>query len=328
MKVSLLLRQLATVFLFLLFSVMPRTLFAQQPQQKSLEKIRLAVPARALTYLPFYFGKSKGVFAREGIDLETIVMRPPIGVNALSAGDVDYAAATGTPVRAAVKGLSVKALMFIQTRLSFSLVGQPGMTPTKIKDIAVSGIGSLAYYGALAVLKTLGREGSNDRINYIATNTTANSYMALMAKSADAAILTPPYTSMATLAGFVDLGNAFDMRDLQGGLVVRTSRIQSHREQIKAMIRGILRSTDLIINNEPEAIQYVQNDFRLDHRVATDVYRILKQLWNLDGDIEESVLKSIIDRIRAESNITAEVPVDRVVDLSLLREVRAELRRR
>jgi hypothetical protein len=37
-------------------------------------------------------------------------------------------------------------------------------------------------------------------------------------------------------------------------------------------------------------------------------------------------LKSIINNIRQESGITAEVPMDRLVDLSILREARAELR--
>jgi len=40
------------------------------------------------------------------------------------------------------------------------------------------------------------------------------------------------------------------------------------------------------------------------------------------------VLKSIIDKIKQESGISAEIPLDRLVDLSLLREARAELRKR
>ena len=51
-------------------------------QSKSLEKVRLTVPAKALTFVPYYFGKSQGIFAKEGIDLEIIVMRPPLGVTA------------------------------------------------------------------------------------------------------------------------------------------------------------------------------------------------------------------------------------------------------
>jgi ABC-type nitrate/sulfonate/bicarbonate transport system substrate-binding protein len=251
-------------------------------------------------------------------------MRPPIGVTALQAGEVDYSAAGGLSVRAAMKGLPLRTIMFIQTRLSFSLIGQPGMVPARIKNVAVSGIGSLAHYAAITVMKRLG----NEKVAYISTNTTGNSYTALLGKAADAVILTPPYTSMATLAGYADLGNTFDVRDLQGGLVARTSHIQDHREQVKSMIRATLRSMDIIVRNEAEVVPYLQKGFGLEPKIAGDTYKILKRVVNSDGDIEEPVFKSIIDKIRQESGITAEVPADRLVDLSLLREVRAELRRR
>ena len=79
-------------------------------QQKPLEKVRLTVPAKSLTFLPYYFGKAQGIFAREGIDLEIIVMRPPLGVTALVAGDLDYTAAGGLSIRAAMKGVPLRTI--------------------------------------------------------------------------------------------------------------------------------------------------------------------------------------------------------------------------
>jgi ABC-type nitrate/sulfonate/bicarbonate transport system substrate-binding protein len=295
-------------------------LYAQQ-DKKPLERVRLTVPAKSLTFIPYYFGRAQGIFAKEGIDLEIIVMRPPLGVTALVAGDLDYTAAGGLSIRAAIKGVPLRTITFIQTRLSFSLIGQPGMTPGKIKNVAVSGIGSLAHYAATTVMKRLG----NEKVAYISTNTTGNSYTALLAKAADAAILSPPYTSMATLAGHPDLGNTFDVRDLQGGLVTRVSHIQDRREQVKAVIRGTLRSMESVVKNEAEVISYLQRDFGLEPKIAADTFKILKQIVNTDGDIEETVLKAIVDKIRQESGMAAEVPLDRVVDLALLREVQKEL---
>ncbi len=297
---------------------------AQQEGKKPLEKVRLTVPAKSLTFLPYYFGKAQRLYEKEGIDLEIIIMRPPIGVTALQAGDVDYSAAGGLGVRAAMKGLPLRNIMFIQTRLSFSLIGQTGMAPARIKNVAVSGIGSLAHYAAMTVMKRLG----NEKVAYISTNTTGNSYTALLGKAADAAILTPPYTSMATLAGYADLGNTFDVRDLQGGLVARVPHLQDRREQVRSMIRGTLRSMDIIVRAENEAIPFLQKDFGLEPKIAADTYKILRKVVNSEGDIEEAVLKSIVDKIRQESGIAAEIPFARLVDLSILREVGGELKRR
>jgi len=299
-------------------------LHAQRDAKKPLERVRLTVPAKSLTFIPYYFGKAQGLFAKEGIDLEIIVMRPPLGVTALVAGDLDYSAAGGLSIRAAMKGAPLRTITFIQTRLSFSLIGQPGMTSAGIRNVSVSGIGSLAHYAAITVMKRLG----NEKVTYISTNTTGNSYTALLSKATDAAILTPPFTSMANLAGYPELGNTFDVRDLQGGLVTRLSHIQDHREQVKAMIRGTLRSMDSLVRNESVVVSYLQKDFALEPKIAADTIKILKQVVNTDGDIEEPVLKSIVDKIRQEFGFAAEIPLDRLVDLSILREVRAELRKR
>ena len=205
--------------------------------------------------------------------------------------------------------------------LSFSLVGQPGMTALRIRNVAVSGIGSLAHYAAIALMKRLG----NEKVTYISTNTTANSYSALLVKATNAAIVTPPYTSMAALAGYPDFGNTFDMRDLQGGLVARFQYIHDHRERVLAMIRATLRSMDALVKNEAEVVAYLQRGFALEPKIAADTYRILKQIVNTEGDIEEPVLKTILEKLKQESGVTAEVPLDRLVDLSLLREVKAEV---
>ena len=97
---------------------------------------------------------------------------------------------------------------------------------------------------------------------------------------------------------------------------------------MKAMIRAVLRSTELIQKNEAEVVAYIQKDFGLEQKVAVDSYKILLKVLNPDGDIDDATLKSIIDKIRQESGISAEIPLDRLVDLTLLREVKAELRKR
>jgi len=328
-------RSVSPVVLLLLALVLPQlcgaNLAAQEggsPLRRPLEKVKLTVAAKSVTFVPFYFGKAKGFFKEEGVDLDIVVIRPPIGITALQAGEVDYSASSGVGMRAALKGASLRALMFIQTKLSFSLVGQPGMDSKKIKTVAVSGVGSLAHYAAIAVLKKLGRGGPNDALTYITTNTTAQSYASLMGKAVDAAILTPPYTSMATIGGYADLGNAFDMRDVQGGLVARVSHLQEHREQVKAMVRAILRSLDYVMRNEAEAIRYLQKEFRLEPKVAADSYGIVKQVLNTSGDIEEPILKSVVENMKKETQVTADFPMDRIVDLTLLREVRSELQSR
>ena len=119
---------------------------------------------------------------------------------------------------------------------------------------------------------------------------------------------------------------------IKEGTIVYERKIDMHKriqdEQMKAMIRAVLRSTELILKNETEVVAYIQKDFGLDQKVAVDSYKILLKVLNSDGDIDDTTLKTIIDKIRQESGLTAEIPSDRLVDLTLLREVKAELRKK
>jgi hypothetical protein len=85
---------------------------------------------------------------------------------------------------------------------------------------------------------------------------------------------------------------------------------------------------DSLVKNENEVIPYLKKDFGLEPKIAADTFTILKQIVNADGDIEEAVLKSIVDKIRQEPGYGAGVPLDRLVDLSVLREVQKELRKK
>lgn len=317
----------------LLLLTVPRLdLWAQSPTSQGrtstgnpVEKVKMTMAAKSFSTLPWYFGQAKGIFRKEGVELELIVMRTPIAIAALTQGEAEYTSAAGGGMRAAIRGAPLRAVMFVQTRLSFSLVGQPGMNPKKIKTVGISGFGSSAHYAAIAVMRKLGRGTPGDEITYITTNSTAQSYATLMAKAIDAAILTPPYTSMATVARHVELGDAFDIRDIQGGLMTRTRHISEQRDQVKAVIRGALRSMDYISRREDEFMEYVQKEFNIDRRVAAPSYAILKRVLTMDGDIDEPVLNSLLDNMKKDVKVTEDIPLDRVVDFGPLREVLVEI---
>src|SRR5436190_23988710 len=59
--------------------------FAAQPI-----RVRVHIPSKSLALMPFYFGRDKGFFSREVVDLELIAMAPPIAIAALLAGELDF----------------------------------------------------------------------------------------------------------------------------------------------------------------------------------------------------------------------------------------------
>ncbi len=290
----------------------------------AVQAVRITIPTKSITFLPLYYAQDKGIFREEGIDLDPVIMKPPVGIAALESGDVAYSAAPGVGMRAALQGAPLRAVMFIQARPSFSLLGQPGVTPERIERVAVSGLRATAHYAAMNVMRKLGRGGPDDA-TYFATNETAQSYVALTSRVADAAILTPPYTTMATEAGYTHLGDAFDMQDVQGGLVTTARRIEERRDEVRAVLRGILRALDHLIQNRDAAITYLRQEFELEPGVAAGSYDIITQVLNRSGDLDEPALRAVIAQMKEDAELTADVPLDRVVDLAPLREAQAEL---
>ena len=92
----------------------------------TVRTVRVTVPTKSITFLPLYYGQDKGILREEGIELDPVIMKPPVGIAALESADVSYSAAPGVGMRAALQGAPVRAVMFIQTRPSFSLLGHPG----------------------------------------------------------------------------------------------------------------------------------------------------------------------------------------------------------
>jgi ABC-type nitrate/sulfonate/bicarbonate transport system substrate-binding protein len=291
---------------------------------RPLGQVRITVPTKSITFLPFYFGQDKGLYSAEGLALDLVQMRPPLGISALEAGELAYSAAPGVGMRAAIQGAAIRAVLFVQAKPSFTLIGQPGIAPERIKTVAISGLGSTAHYAALNVMRKLGRGGPDDA-TYFATNDTAKSYQALQGNAADAAILSPPYTSMAILAGYGHLGDAFDMVDVQGGLVTTTRHLAEQPAEVKALLRGTLRALDYIATHEDELVAYMEKEFELEHGVAAGSYAIVKQVLDLTGDIDDAALHSVVDQMKQDAGFAEDVPLDRVADLRLLREVQAEL---
>ena len=56
----------------------------------SADRIKLALPAKSMGYLPLFVAVHRGFFKDEGIDIEIPMMLPQLAHSALFAGEIDY----------------------------------------------------------------------------------------------------------------------------------------------------------------------------------------------------------------------------------------------
>ena len=87
-----------------LVGVVLSLLFVAAPTDAQLKKIRFSASSVAVTELQFKIAQVKGFYRDEGLDLETILIRGAVGLQALLGGSVDYSSAAGALIAAAVRG--------------------------------------------------------------------------------------------------------------------------------------------------------------------------------------------------------------------------------
>jgi len=100
--------------------------FGTTEVSSQLRKVRLAVGSISLAEIPFNVAKLKGFYREEGLDVDIILIRGALGVQALVGGSVDYSSSSGSVVAAGVRGLGVRLLMVLSSKPQFDLVSRTG----------------------------------------------------------------------------------------------------------------------------------------------------------------------------------------------------------
>ena len=159
-----------------------------------VETVRVATPGKLVDFSALYVGARLGLYQKEGLNLEFIVMRTGIHYAALQAGEVDYTTLVTSTIRAAIAGMPVRVVLALNNRQPFFLLSQPEIRDGKQlkgKRIAVSAFGSSTDTGARKILKHFGLDANRDAV-MLALGDTGLRLAALQARSIDAAMLSPP----------------------------------------------------------------------------------------------------------------------------------------
>src|SRR5215470_4611259 len=118
-----------------------------------LKKIRFSTTSIAVTELQFRIAQMKGFYREEGLDLETLLIRGSVGMQALIGGSVDYSSAAGSIIAAGVRGAPVRLVLIVNSKPQFDLVGQADIKTVSQLKGKVVGISSRG--GAVDLLTQL-----------------------------------------------------------------------------------------------------------------------------------------------------------------------------
>lgn len=292
------------------------------------EKIKFALPGNSMGYLPLFVAVHRGFFKDEGIDIELPRLVPAMAQNALLAGEVQYHGLADSGLRLAARGAPIKAIFYGADRPMYYLVGQKeirSVTELKGKKVGVSQFGGTSDLSARLTLKHFGVEPERDAL-IIQIGNESIRIAALRAASVEAIIVPVPAVAVLKRDGFNEISFVGDVVEFaSNGYSTTDQRIKEHPQEVKKVVRAIYRGLRYAKENPEGTIGVIQKEWKVDAEIARGSYAAIIKALNDDGIIGEKQLKVHFDIIRRAEKNLGEIPVDKVVDFRLLREVRREL---
>jgi NitT/TauT family transport system substrate-binding protein len=303
--------------------------------QSGLEKVRLALPTKSVSFLAFHIAYHKGFYRDEGIELEPIIMQPALSSTAVLTGDIDYNGAVTGVIGAAVRDRPMKAVLFTVARpLQYLLSKKEIKEPRQLKGkkIAGSSPGGTVTFLTLLVLKRLGLDPERDVFLNPMGGTGASRLAALESGVVDAVILESPDNITARQRGFEELVFFGDLIEFpQNGFGTSEKKIRESPEEVFRMVRATLRGLMFLWdkNNQDQVLEIIMKEMKpISRTMANESLREVMRVITKDGVVNPDSIQVLIDLVRENTKVTKAVPVSQVVDFTFLERAQRELRLR
>jgi len=164
--------------------------------------------------LPLWVAKEAGIFAKNGLDVDPVLITSTKGIAALLSGDVKIAHIGGSEVlSAAVGGADLLAVGGTVPVWPYVLIVAPEIKTAadlKGKKLAIAGVGGSYDIAAHVILPKLGLTPDKDVFIY-AAGSVANSTAALASGQVQATLSQPPNQLALEAKGFHVLANMADL---------------------------------------------------------------------------------------------------------------------
>ena len=299
---------------------------AAAPAPAQLKKVRLSATSVAVTELQFRIALLKGFYRDEGLDVEIILIRGAVGMQALLGGSVDYTSAAGSIIAGAVRGVPVRLVLVVNTKPQFDLVGQPDIKTVAQLKGKVVGISSRG--GAVDILTQtiLAQHGvtANKDATLIVIGSPEELVTALRTGRIAACLLTQPRQLILYRDGFTKLAYSGDYLSSYptGGVGTTEEKIKNNPAEVLSFVRASLKGQQYFAQHRSESIELISKYLGIkDRSLATEVYDL--QLSRLGGAtyLDETWMRGAIEFTKKSMGLTKEVAPNQVFDFSFAAKV-------
>ena len=303
-------------------------LLAASAELNAADKVRVSVTNPNMSFLPAGVALKKGFFRDEGLDVEIIRMNTPNTVTALVTGDLGYTLLFGSVIRAALRGMPIRALASLLDSPTHAIVAKPEYKSVKElrgKTVAIGNYGGTDDVAGRLMFKHFGLDPDKD-LKLIAFGPDRARLAAVKENLAEVAVVAPPGDAMGKQMGFTILARAYDVFNFPFiGIGANLKTIKERPVEVKKFVKALLRANRFIRENKQGAVDVLVDWGKVDRDQALASYDSTVKVFNADGNIPQEGLRLVIDQAKAELKVTKDVPLSEIVELAPLREAQKEL---
>ena len=308
------------------------------PINAGAEKIRTVVPRATLNYLSLPVAEVKGYFRDQGLENETIVIPGTTAIAALVSGNVEYSGAGGSGMRAALRGAPIKAIMFQTEKVTWYLLAAADIQ--KISDLKGKriSVGTIGDTQDTLITMLVEREGLSGRdITRIAmpSRNTTNTILSLKTGAYSATVVNADESLLGEKEGLRTLAFVGDLFPYPfQGFVATDKMIAERPNDIKRWLRAMARSLMFIRERPEEAADIALKKLPMGNMsrplVVEGIRRFSKAMIDgVPGLPSAQGIKNVIEfDVKMPLKLKEEVPLEKIMSLRLMREVKEELESR
>jgi NitT/TauT family transport system substrate-binding protein len=326
-------RPTVVVLAGLLAAVLGPAAVTAQPQ-----KIKITVPAAAVTFASLYHARTAGYFAEEGLDVEILTVAGGGALQALIARDAQFTVAPATyQIEAHQKGQKLLSTMSLLTRNAINVVmhkdvarerGITDKTPLAdkikaLKGLKLSGVavGSFSYEMLTYYLLKAGLDPKRD-VELIGIGAGPPMVLALEQRKVDGFATGSPIPEAAVLRGvgvmIVDnsAGEDPDFSEfMMIAVTVHPEWARQNGETVRKVVRALLRASAWVIDNTAEAAVPSMKPFlgRLDDKILLAGLAKVRLGVPRDGRITERAVTLTQDFLRKIGRLKTTIPYAELV---------------
>jgi NitT/TauT family transport system substrate-binding protein len=295
------------------------------PISAQLKKVRFSTTGISISELPFKVAQLKGFWREEGLDVETILIRGAVGMQALLGGSVDYTSASGSTIAAAVRGLPVKLVFISSSKPQFELVSQPQIKSVQDLKGKIVGISSRGGSNDLMMQMILQKNGlaPNKDVTTLIVGAQEETVIALRTGRIAAALLTPPRNFMLQRDGFNRIAYSGDyMSTYANGGIGVTDEKKTNPAEVLALVKATIKALHYSMQNRAEMLKIIPPYLGIkDAALVEQLYDLYLTRQSVDGSVDDPWMKGAIEFTQKTLGGAAkEIPPSQVFDFSFVQK--------